>query len=151
MDVGEEGDYNDTYNYTYRYTVTTSCIKMGSDDSHFNLSLIVRDKVTRQYLQMTTFFQDKRESKLNRAEALLLTSLTPYRQAKPAHEPFCRQRLVLPRDNSGKGAGLWMDHWPLQPSGHPGSRVATRATVCVGKFNEFSHLTDHKAAKGTCR
>ena len=79
MDVGEEGDYNDTYNYTYRYTVTTSCIKMGSDDSHFNLSLIVRDKVTRQYLQMTTFFQDKRESKLNRAEALLLTSITPYR------------------------------------------------------------------------
>ena len=25
-----------------------SCIKMGSDESHFNVSLIVRDKVTRQ-------------------------------------------------------------------------------------------------------
>ena len=25
-----------------------SCIKMGSDESHFNISLIVRDKVTRQ-------------------------------------------------------------------------------------------------------
>ena len=24
------------------------CIKMGSDESHFNVSLIVRDKVTRQ-------------------------------------------------------------------------------------------------------
>ena len=24
-----------------------SCIKMGSDESHFNVSLIVRDKVTR--------------------------------------------------------------------------------------------------------
>ena len=36
--------------YTYRYTVTTTmtCIKMGSDESHFNVSLIVRDKVTRQ-------------------------------------------------------------------------------------------------------
>ena len=35
--------------YTYRYTVTTgiTCIKMGSDESHFNVSLIVRDKVTR--------------------------------------------------------------------------------------------------------
>ena len=33
--------------YTYRYTVTTrmTCIKMGSDESHFNVSLIVRDKV----------------------------------------------------------------------------------------------------------
>ena len=25
-----------------------SCIKMGSDESHFNVSLIVMDKVTRQ-------------------------------------------------------------------------------------------------------
>ena len=25
-----------------------SCIKMGSDESHFNISIIVRDKVTRQ-------------------------------------------------------------------------------------------------------
>ena len=34
--------------YTYCYTVTTrnhSCIKMGSDESHFNVSLIVRDRV----------------------------------------------------------------------------------------------------------
>ena len=30
-----------------------SCIKMGSDESHFNVSLIVRDKVTRQYPQTT--------------------------------------------------------------------------------------------------
>ena len=36
--------------YTYRYTVTTrmTCIKMGSDENHFNVPLIVRDKVTRQ-------------------------------------------------------------------------------------------------------
>ena len=31
-----------------------SCIKMGSDESHFNVSLIVTDKVTRQCLQTTT-------------------------------------------------------------------------------------------------
>ena len=43
MEVGEEGE-------TYRYIVTTrmTCIKMGSDENHFNVSLIVRDKVTRQ-------------------------------------------------------------------------------------------------------
>ena len=36
--------------YTYRYTVTTrmTCIKVGSDESHLNVSLIVRDKVTRK-------------------------------------------------------------------------------------------------------
>ena len=31
-----------------------SCIKMGSDESHFNVSLVVRDKVTRQCPQTTT-------------------------------------------------------------------------------------------------
>ena len=55
-----------------------SCIKMGSDEGHFNISLIVSDKVTRQCPQTATF------SKRIRTEALLLTSLTPYRYAKPA-------------------------------------------------------------------
>ena len=34
-----------------------SCIKMGSDESHFNVSLIVRDKATRQRPQTTTFLR----------------------------------------------------------------------------------------------
>ena len=55
-----------------------SCIKMGSDESHFNVSLIVRDKVTRQCPQ-TAIFEEKREPKRNRTEVLLFTSLTPYR------------------------------------------------------------------------
>ena len=37
-----------------------SCIKMGSDESHFNLSVIVRDKlVTRQCPQTTTVLKRK--------------------------------------------------------------------------------------------
>ena len=46
MEVGEEGE-----RYTYRYTVTTrmTCIKMGSDESHFNTSFTVRDKFARVY------------------------------------------------------------------------------------------------------
>ena len=32
-----------------------SCIKMGSDESHFNVSLIVKDKVTRQRPETTIF------------------------------------------------------------------------------------------------
>ena len=55
-----------------------SCIKMGSDESHFNVSLIVRDKVTRQCPQTTTF-EEKGEPKQIRTEVPLRTSLTPYR------------------------------------------------------------------------
>ena len=43
------------------------------------------DKVTRQCPQTTTFFEEKGEPKRYRTEVLPLTSLTPYRWAKPAH------------------------------------------------------------------
>ena len=39
-----------------------SCIKLGSDESRFNVSLIVRDKVTRQFPQIATF-EEKGEPK----------------------------------------------------------------------------------------
>ena len=63
--------------YAYRYTVTTrtTCIKMGSDESYFKVSLIVRDKVTRPCPQTTTF-EEKGEPKRYRTEVLPLTSLT---------------------------------------------------------------------------
>ena len=54
------------------------CIKMGSDESHFNVSLILRVKITRQ-CQQTTTFEAKGEPKRIRTEAPLLTSLMPYR------------------------------------------------------------------------
>ena len=54
------------------------CIKIGSDESHFNVSLIVRDKVTRQCPE-TTNFKEKGDPKRIRTEVPLLTSLTPYR------------------------------------------------------------------------
>ena len=46
--------------YTYRYTVSTRMtpFKTGSDESHFNVSFIVRDKVTRQCPE-TTIFEEK--------------------------------------------------------------------------------------------
>ena len=50
--------------------------KVGSDESHFNVFIIVRDKVTRQCPQTTTF-EEKGEPKQIRVP--LLTSLTPYR------------------------------------------------------------------------
>ena len=54
------------------------CVKMGSDESHFYVSLIVRDKVTRQSPKTTTF-EEEGEPKRIRTEVLPLTSLTPYR------------------------------------------------------------------------
>ena len=53
-----------------------SCIKMGTDKSHFNVLLIVRDKITRQCPQTTTF-EEKGQLKQILTEVLLLTSLTP--------------------------------------------------------------------------
>ena len=67
---------------------------MGSDESHFNVLLIVRDKVTRQCPQIT-FFKEKGQPKRIRTEVPLLISLTPYCQAKPAHKVrlffYCRR------------------------------------------------------------
>ena len=51
-----------------------SCIKMDSDESHFNVSLIVTNKVTRQCPQTTTF-EEKGEPKRNRTEVLLINSV----------------------------------------------------------------------------
>ena len=59
MEVGEDGDY---------IPIATP---VGSDESHFNVSLIVRDKVTRQCPQTTTFEE--------KGQPICLTSLTPYR------------------------------------------------------------------------
>ena len=46
----------------HRHHQNDSCIKMSSDESHFNVSLIVRDNVTRQCPQTSTF-EKKGEAK----------------------------------------------------------------------------------------
>ena len=75
MEVGVEGDL---YLSLHCHHQNDSCIKMGYDESHFNVSLIVRDKVTIQCPE-TTIFKEKGEPKRIRTEVPLLTSLTPYR------------------------------------------------------------------------
>ena len=76
MEVGGEGDY--ILIAIHCHHQNDSYIKMGSDESHFNVSLIVRDKVTRQCPQ-TTIFEEKGQPKRIQTEVPLLTSLTPYR------------------------------------------------------------------------
>ena len=75
---GGGGEWEIMYLLRHCHHQNDSCIQMGSDESRFSVSLIVRDKVARQCPQTTTF-EEKGEPKRNRAEALLLTSLTPYR------------------------------------------------------------------------
>ena len=78
MEAGEEGDY-----YTYRYTVSQhqndSCIKMGSDESHFNVS-VGRDGQSHKTVSTNhNLFEEKGEPKRYRTDVLPLTNLTPYR------------------------------------------------------------------------
>ena len=61
MEGGEEGDY--VYLSLHCRHQNDSCIKMGSDESHFTVSLTVRDKVTRKCSQITTAFEEKGQPK----------------------------------------------------------------------------------------
>ena len=63
-----------------------SCIKMGSDESHFNVSVGSDGQSRKTVATNHDLFEEKGQPKRYRTEVLPLTSLTPYRQAKPAHQ-----------------------------------------------------------------
>ena len=46
--VGVGGEKEIIYLSLYCHHQNNSCIEMGSDESHFKVSLVVRDKATRQ-------------------------------------------------------------------------------------------------------
>ena len=71
MEVGGQGD---RYLSLHCHHQNDFCIKMGNDKSHFNVSLIVRDKIIRQCPQTTTF-EEKGEPKRIRTEVPLLTEV----------------------------------------------------------------------------
>ena len=81
--------------YAYRYTVSTrmTCIKMVSEESHFNVSLTMRDKVTRQCPQTTTFERERRaEAVSNRGPS----AYQPYRlTARPNRLSRCLLLLLV--------------------------------------------------------
>ena len=68
-----------------------SCIKVGSGESHFNVSLIMRDKVTR-YCPQTTFFFSLRErgteADWNRGPSAYQPNTLPLSQTC-SHSPVC--------------------------------------------------------------
>ena len=100
-----------------------SCIKMGSNKSHFNVSLIVRDKVTR-LCPLTTTFLKRKESRSGIEPRPLCF--------KPAHKPFCRPPLVIRRDKSGKGAGCGLVSVPLfSVNVNPGPNEISSVSVTI--------------------
>ena len=78
---------------------------MGSDESHLNVSLIVRDKVTRQCPQ-TTIFEEKGEPKGTGTEVPLLTSLPLGQTGSPVCD---RTRRDYVEQMDGK-RGKWEQH-----------------------------------------
>ena len=56
-----------------------SCIKMGSDESQFNVSVGSDGQSHKTVSTNHNLFEEKGESKRYRTEVLPLTSLTPYR------------------------------------------------------------------------
>ena len=58
---------------------------MGSDESHFNVSEGSDGQSHKTVSTNHNLSEERGEPKRNRTEVLPLTSLTPYRRAKPAH------------------------------------------------------------------
>ena len=71
-----------------------SCIKIVSDESHFNVSVGSDGQSHKTVSANHNLSEDKGEPKRYRTEVLPLTSLTPYRQAKPAHLTSARFGLM---------------------------------------------------------
>ena len=69
MEVGEEVCHHQN----------DSCIKMGSDESHFNVSVGSDGQNHKTVSTNHNLFEQKGEPKRYRTEVLPLTSLTPYR------------------------------------------------------------------------
>ena len=62
---------------------------MGSDERHFNVSVGSDGQSHKTVSTNHNLSEEKGEPKRYRTEVLPLTSLTPYRSAKPAHKSHC--------------------------------------------------------------
>ena len=75
MEVGGE---EIIYLSLHRHHQNNSCIKMGSDESHFNVSVGSDGQSHKTVSTEHNLSEEKREPKRYRTEVLPLTSLTPY-------------------------------------------------------------------------
>ena len=75
MEVGAEGDI---YLSLHCHHQNDFCIKMGSDESHFNVSVGSDGQSHKTVSTNHNLFEEKGKPKQYRTEVLPLTSLTPY-------------------------------------------------------------------------
>ena len=81
------GEREIIYLFLHCHHQNDSCIKMGSDESHFNISVGSDGQSHRTVSTNHNLSEEKGEPKRYRTEVLPLTSLPPYRWAKPALIP----------------------------------------------------------------
>ena len=72
------GERRRPYLTLHCYNQNDFCIQMGSDGSRFDVSLILRDKVTRQ-CQQTTTHEEKGDPERNRTGVILRLTARPNR------------------------------------------------------------------------
>ena len=71
------------------------CVKGGSDESHFNVSVGSDEQCHKTVSTNPNLFEEKGEPKRIRNEVLPLTSRTPYRQAKPAYKRLAFEAIPV--------------------------------------------------------
>ena len=79
MEVGGEGGREIIYLSLHCHHQNDSCIKMGSEESHFNVSVGSDGQSHRTVSTNHNLSEEKGEPKRYRTEVLLLTNLMPYR------------------------------------------------------------------------
>ena len=79
MCVGGGGAREIMYLSPHCHHQNDSCIKMGSGESHFNVSVESDGQSRKTVSTNHNLFEEKGEPKGYRTEVLPLTSLTPYR------------------------------------------------------------------------
>ena len=77
MEVGGEGDY--IYLSLHCHHQNDFCIKMGNEESHFNVSVESDEQSQRTVSTNHNLFEERGEPKRCGTEVLPLTSLPPYR------------------------------------------------------------------------
>ena len=82
----EVGKREIIYLWLHCHHQNDSCIKMGSDESHFCASSIARDKVDKIVSTNHKPFPNRKESRRGiEPRPFCLSALMPYRWARPAH------------------------------------------------------------------
>ena len=68
---------------------------MGSDDSHFNVSLIVKDKITRQYTGHNFWMKRRGEADLNRGASVYQPNTLPLGQTGVIHRAALQAKFMM--------------------------------------------------------